>query len=325
MAPSGAGQLNTFQVSLRYLPGTSTPLIAYRNSNTCNMRFGALSGGAFSIRDVENIGAGCGGAGGIHGEIQLLFVGAAQKPALAYHTHNPGTGARYAVCTANCSSAVTAPTWVFQFADSNGNAGHYLTAFVDPISFLPRLGYQVEVSNTGPELLRYATCADGVAPNTCDNAKGTWTTVDLENTAGSAYWNSMAIAPVGAPNAGKPAIAYEDASTNAVRLAVCTANCGDAASSAWSFQTVISPSAGNYFTTLQYDSAGLAHITFIDPTPQTLRYAIQRAPGTATSWQFFDIDTGVDDGHSSFILTALGSTHVSYSLTTGLKYYPFGD
>ena len=51
---------------------------------------------------------------------------------------------------------------------------------------------------------------------------------------------------------------------------------------------------------------------------------METASGAGT-FNFFDIDTQVDDGHSSFILTPAGSTHVSYALTTGLKYYPFGD
>jgi hypothetical protein len=141
--------------------------------------------------------------------------------------------------------------------------------------------------------------------------------------AQAGYWNSIALS-----NNGTVGIAFEDVTTGAadrVRLATCATNCGNAATATWNLATVATPAAnGNFFPSLQYDALNLAHITFIDAGATTLRYAIQTAAGAA-SFQFFDIDHQVDDGHSSFILTPLGSTHVSYSLTTGLKYYPFGD
>ena len=83
--------------------------------------------------------------------------------------------------------------------------------------------------------------------------------------------------------------------------------------------------AGSYFPNLQFDPQGNAHITYIDAGNTTLRYAIRQGYATSSPFRYFEVDHGVDDGHSSFILTPFGSTHVSYALTTGLKFYPFGD
>ena len=88
--------------------------------------------------------------------------------------------------------------------------------------------------------------------------------------------------------------------------------------------------AGDFFTLLQLDQNDLAHITWIDSGStggvviKPLRYVIQK-PGGGFNFRYFNVDTNVTDGHSSFILTPSGSTHVSYALTNGLKYYPFGD
>ncbi len=94
-------------------------------------------------------------------------------------------------------------------------------------------------------------------------------------------------------------------------------------------QTVNVPVTGfegpNTYPRLQYDAAGQAHLTYINGGNQTLEFLIQVGAGNSNTFQRFDIDHQVDDGHSSFILTPLGSAHVSYALTTGIKYYPFGD
>ena len=181
-----------------------------------------------------------------------------------------------------------------------------------PVTRLPRIAYQD--NNTAS--LHYAECAD--AAGSCAAATGSWGTpaVLLAGGAGTTpgFWNSMAVAPNGVTG-----IAFEDGTLNKVRLITCAAGCTSKAN--WSVQDIATLAAGNYFPSLQYDAQNQAHVTYIDSANKVLRYAIQ----SNNTFQYFDIDHGVDDGHSSFILTPLGSTHVSYALTTGLKYYPFGD
>lgn len=301
------------QVSLEYL-GPSRPAVAYHNITLCMMSYGVSTGGASgagtwqtSLIDMTQTPGGC---GNVHGEIDLQLVGAARVPAVAYHTHRPNNGARFAVCKTNCLVG-TNTTWTIQWLDNSGNVGHNMTMFVDPVSKLPRAAYQ-DNSN----FLRYATCADGPGTSTCANALGSWSMRTIDNTL--AEWNSIALTP-----AGIPSIAYEDVGNSLVKLATCTGVCGTGASSTWSFQTIEAGlGGGDYFTRLQFDAAGQARITYVKPSTQVLRYAVQAG---AASFNYFDIDRQVDDGHSSFILTTAGSTHVSYALTTGLKYYPFGD
>ena len=304
------GNSATAQVSLKYLPGTRTPVVAYRYDSTCEMHYGVYDGTVWNLSTIDALDPGCSGE---HGEIQLMFVGAAATPAVAYHTHinaaNPA--ARYAACTAGCTTGL-GTTWATQDIDTVNNAGHYMTAFVNPVSNLPRIAYQDDVTRS----LHYAECADGAG--SCAAATGSWgaPTTILAGSGATApgFWNSMAIAP-----GGVTGIAFQDATLNRVRLTSCSGACANAGN--WTTVDIATQAAGNYFPSLQYDAQGLAHITYIDSAAKILRYAIQ----SNTTFQYFDIDHGVDDGHSSFILTPLGSTHVSYALSTGLKYYPFGD
>lgn len=306
----------TAQVSMKYLPN-GNPAVAYRDTTTCEVKYGVLNNGAWNTSAIAVIvdqpSNGC----DIHGEVDLVFVGVSQTPAVSFHSHRGATQARYAVCTAGCNTGV-GTAWTQQLIDggNNNNAGHYITSFVDPVTKNPRVAWHKENDFS----LHYATCS-----GSCDQATGTWKVGVVELPAGTStgLWNSMAI-----NGAGVPSIAYEtqaNGGTGNVRLATCTANCGNAATATWSFQDVnTAPLAnGNYFPHLRFDALNQAHIAYIDIANQTLRYAIQN--GSANSFQFFDIDHGVDDGHSSFILTVNGSTHVSYALKTGLKYYPFGN
>lgn len=304
------GNRATAQVSLKYFPGTGMPVVAYRYDSTCEMHYAVLNGAAWIISTIDALDAGCLGE---HGEIQLTFVGAANTPAVAYHTHinGPNPSARYAACTAGCTTGV-GTAWAMQDIDTVNNAGHYMTAFVSPVSKLPRIAYQDNQTAS----LHYAECVDG--GGSCAAASGSWgtPTVLLAGSGATApgFWNSMAVAPNGVTG-----IAFEDGTLNKVRLITCPGSCTSAAK--WSTVDIATLGAGNYFPSLQYDAQSLAHVTYIDSAARILRYAIQ----SNNTFQYFDIDHGVDDGHSSFILTPLGSTHVSYALTTGLKYYPFGD
>jgi hypothetical protein len=275
------------------------------------MKYAVQNGTAWNISNIDNTAAAF-GCGGIHGEIRLIFVGASGTPAVAYHSHIPVTEAKYAVCSTGCQTG-TGVTWKYQVVDQSGNVGHHLSIASDPVTKNPRVSYQ---DNAG--FLKYATCN-----GTCDQATGTWAYMTVDATSNTGYWSSIAISPSGAP-----AISYEDQTGNNVRLAFCTDatnNCGNAATSTWSLNTVEHINGvGNYYSQLQFDAAGMAHLTYIDPSRQVLRYAIQQS-AAPLGFQYFDIDTQVDDGHSSFVLTPLGSTHVAYSLTTGIKFYPFGD
>jgi PKD repeat protein len=296
---------DTAQVSLKFLPGTSTPAVAYRYDSSCEMHYAVFSGAAWNISRIDALDAGCSGE---HGEIQLMFVGASNTPAVAYHTHINGgnPAARYAACTAGCATGVNS-AWAKQDVDTNGNAGHYMTAFVSPVSKLPRLAYQDDVTRS----LHYAECSGSCAAGT-----GTWASIVVIAGSGNGvgFWNSMSVAPNGVTG-----VAFENGNSNKVQLSTCASACTAAAN--WSTVDIATLNAGNYFPSLQYDPQNHAHVTYIDSANQVLRYAIQ----SGNSFQYFDIDHGVDDGHSSFILTPLGSTHVSYALSTGLKYYPFGD
>lgn len=307
----------TGQVSLLYLaPGT--PAVAYRSEQSCGIfKYAVFSGGAWRVSNIEaNVNPVC---NSIHGEIDLVLVGASNTPAVAYHTHNPGTAAKYAVCKTGCSTG-TGVTWAFQLIDNSGNDGHYLSLSVDPVSKLPRVAYQQDTSGFGTTTgnLKYATCANGTG--SCALATGTWSVKVINNSGGTqGFWNSIAIAPN-----GNPSIAYLDTSSGGrVTFATCTANCGTGATSTWSFSAIeTGVGTGAVVPRLQFDASGLARISYINTVNRNLRYAVQTAAGGFT---LFDIDRNVDDGHSSFILTAAGSAHVSYALTTGLKYYPFGD
>jgi hypothetical protein len=223
--------------------------------------------------------------------------------------------------------------WTHQTLDASSNTGHYMALYADPVSLLPRAAYQ---SNTNGGLY-YATCTEPAATNHCDQATGVWTTQQIEAGAGgviacigTGFWNSIAIPP-----SGLPGVAYQrniSCTQGEVRLITCANNCQDAARSVWNPAQVIQTFNGPQgfegpasYPRLQYDAAGAAHFTYIDSGAQTLRFIIQVGSGNSTNFQRFDIDHQVDDGHSSFILTPLGSAHVSYALTTGIKYYPFGD
>ena len=319
--------LATDQVSLKFLPG-GTPVVAYRYDPACQMKYALFDGASWVKSVIDQIGNGAGGAGTCagggnsnHGEIQLLLVGASQAIAVGYHSHlNNATTARYAVCTgAGCKGPTGPRTWTPKDVDVNGNAGHYLTAYVDPLSQNPRFAYARE--NTAD--LWFASCAG--ACDTPPSTNWTWTVGPVEASGGGiAYageWNSIALAANGTVG-----IAFEETGANRVRLATCVPAAGNSFCTGgvggWALTTIATLAAGNYFPSLQFDAQNLAHITFVDSANATLRYAIQTG---GASFQYFDIDHQVDDGHSSFILTPLGSTHVSYSLTTGLKYYPFGD
>jgi hypothetical protein len=240
-----------------------------------------------------------------------VAVGAGGVPAVAYHSHNPNPVARYAVCrSAGCSTGVS-PVWTYQDLDASGNVGHHMTVFTDPVTKQPRAAYQDANS-----FLRYATCSGA-----CDHATGTWTFGTVDSSSNNVgLWNSISVSP-----AGVPSIAYEDDTFHQIKLARCTANCSSATASTWNVRvlTTLSPSSVNFYPRLQFDASNQAHITYIDPLAKILNYAIE--VGLTGTFNTFQIDTGVTDGHSSFILTPLGSTHVTYALTTGLKYYPFGD
>lgn len=321
----GDAWIETAQVSLKYVQtGASAwvPAVAYRRTSSCQMYYAWRgAAGAWSTSAIENVGGGC---SSIHGEIDLLLVGTngfagTGTPAAAYHSHVGTTRERYAICTGNCTSATSTPIWVRGDISTNGNIGHYTTTFVDPVSRLPRAAYQENASTS----LYYATCA-GAGGNKCDTAAfGTWTERRILDGSGgnnpTGYWNSMAL-----DSTGKPGIAFEEQTGGsvAVRLARCTANCSDAATSSWTFSDIATGIGSPSFPKLQFDAQDRVRVSYIDAATQKLRYAVQGAGGT---FQFYDIDTQVDDGHSSFILTPAGSTHVSYALTTGLKYYPFGD
>jgi hypothetical protein len=277
-----------------------------------------LNGGTWRISLIDALDPNCAGE---HGEIQLMFFGSKNTPAVAYHTHTlAGGGARYAVCAGvGCTSpGAGGPSWTKQDVDTANNAGHYMTAYVDPISKQPRIAYQDQTTWN----LHFGACS-----GTCDLATGSWTIGKVEPVVGggvsaSGYWSSMALSPNGTLG-----IVFEDTMSNQerVRLATCQSNCSDASNATWAITTLAVPggNSSNYFPSLQYDAQNQAHVTYIDSNTKTLRYAIQL--GNTTNFQYFDIDHGVDDGHSSFVLTPAGSTHVSYALTTGLKYYPFGD
>ena len=299
-------ELYTAQVSLRFLPNKQ-PVVAYRYDPQCQVRYAVLNGATWQKSVIENIGSG--GCLGEHGEIQLMFVGASKTPAVAYHSHNGALSANYAICSgAGCSTTGVGVGWTVRIVDASGNAGHWMTAFVDPVSLRPSLAYH---NDSGWDLW-YTTCTAN-----CDLGSVAFSPPVM--IASTGLWNSMSQALDGTVG-----IAYQDDTLNRVRIATCpsaSANCTSAAS--WSFTDIATLGVGDYFPSLQYDPASRAHVTYIDSANQTLRYAIQN-PGNNT-FQYFDIDHGVTDGHSSFILTPLGSTHVSYALTSGLKYYPFGD
>ncbi len=303
------GNAATAQVSLKFLPGTGTPVVAYRYDSTCEMHYAVLNGASWNISRIDALDVNCSGE---HGEIQLMFVGALNLPAVAYHTHGPANPtARYAACAAGCTTGLNS-AWTKQDVDAVGNAGHYMTAFVSPVSKLPRLAYQDDNTHS----LHYAECNGSCAAGT-----GAWSLVTLiagggapNNTLGVGFWSTMAVAPNGLAG-----VAFENGTTNQVQLVTCKSACATASN--WTTIDIATLTAGNYFPSLQYDAQSQAHVTYIDSANRILRYAIQ----SGNSFQYFDIDHGVDDGHSSFILTPLGSTHVSYALTTGLKYYPFGD
>lgn len=329
----GDSGIDMAQVSLKWLQtaaSTYVPAVAYRRTTSCDMRYAVRKpDGTWFANTIEGIGGRC---TGVHGEIDLLLVGTGHAgtgvlggtPAAAYHTHSPSTDARYAVCTANCASTTSAASWAFSTISTNGNIGHFMTTFADPVSRRPRAAYQENNSTT----LYYSTCAGSCDTATGSAANGTWTEKLVVDGSGlnvpTGFWNSMAINSV-----GRPSIAFEQESSGAgvkVRLATCSsaavADCGDASKATWSFLNIASFSGIDTFPRLQFDAQDLARITFIDASSQKLRYAVFSSP---TLFTLFDIDTQVDDGHSSFILTPTGSTHVSYALTTGLKYYPFGD
>ena len=302
----GNGQRDTAQVSLKFL-ANGAPAVAYRYDPACQMRYAVFSGGAWQRSVIDNI-PDTGGCLGIHGEIQLMFVGASKTVAVAYHSHLGGTlSANYAICAgAGCSTTGAGVSWSVQVVDTNTNPGHWMTAFVNPTTLNPSLAYHRDSND-----LWYTACTAR-----CNTTTATFSTpVRITNTG---LWNSMSLGANGAVG-----IAFEDDATNRVRLATCPAASDCTATASWTLTTVATLAAGSYFPSLQFDAANRAHITYIDSASRTLRYAIQNS-GTNT-FQYFDIDHGVDDGHSSFILTPLGSTHVSYALTSGLKYYPFGD
>ena len=304
----------TAQVSLKFLP-SGTPVVAYRSDPSCQMHY-ALFDGTTWQRSVLDANIGNGGCLGEHGEIQLLLVGAAKSVAVAYHSHS-GNNLRavYAVCTAAaCKTTglgLSAASWSPFNVDTVANAGHWIAAFVDPVTLNPRMAYHREISGD----LWYAACTAG-----CPTGAGSsWSVGKIASgTAANpvGLWNSIAL-----DSTGKVGVAYEDVNLARVRLATCGSNCAGGTGS-WTLTDVASPTGTGFFPSLQFDAQNLAHITFLDPGATTLRYAIQTG---ASTFQYFDIDHQVDDGHSSFILTPLGSAHVSYSLTTGLKYYPFGD
>ena len=319
--------LATDQVSLKFLGG-GVPIVAYRYDPNCQMRYALFDGTSWVKSVIDQIGGNSngttncvGGLTSIHGEIELLLVGASQTVAVSYHSHLANTPrARYAICSgAGCKGLTGSRAWTAQDVDTTNNPGHFMTAYVDPISLNPRLAYARE--NTAD--LWFASCA-----GTCDTppaSNWTWSIGQVEGTGGgvtyAGEWNSIALAP-----SGTVGIAYEDVGTDRVRFATCAPAAGNGfctgGAGVWTHADIAALAAGNYFPSLQFDALDLAHITFVDSANSTLRYAIQTG---ANAFQYFDIDHQVDDGHSSFILTPLGSTHVSYSLTTGLKYYPFGD
>ena len=319
--------LATDQVSLKFLAG-GTPVVAYRYDPACQMKYALFDGTSWVKSVIDQIGGNstgttncANGFNSIHGEIQMLLVGASQTIAVGYHSHfNNTPRAKYAVCNgAGCKGLTGARAWTLQDVDTTNNPGHFLTAYVDPVSLNPRFAYARESTTD----LWFASCAG--ACDTPPASNWTWSVGQVEASgSGIGYageWNSIALAANGTVG-----IAFEETATNRVRLATCVPAAGNSfctgGPGGWTQTTIATLGAGNYFPSLQFDAQNLAHITLVDSANTTLKYAIQTG---AATFQYFDIDHQVDDGHSSFILTPLGSTHVSYSLTTGLKYYPFGD
>jgi hypothetical protein len=343
----------TAQVSLRYL-AKDQPVVAYRDNSRCFMRYAVRNPGATCTRspagspwclsDIEQIATP--DCSGIHGEIALMLLGGT-TPAVAYHSHNPTSSAHYAVCTAGCATGVGVTWQTHVITDNALNYGHYMTAALDPKTGRPRAAFQ----ENGTTALYYNACLTAAcAAGTADWATGPAANPVAIDTGNLGYWNSMAVQTLPAP-ASCPVtnnsyrrltgVAYNDKGNNQVKLATCDSCCSAAdvcaptclaATTDWTKAVVDTLVAGDYFTLLQYDSLGRAHITYIDPNNAggaanglALRYAIQTDAGATAPFRYFEVDHGVTDGHSSFILTPLGSTHVSYALTTGLKFYPFGD
>ncbi len=324
--------VNTAQVSMVYL-GPGMPAVAYheiQGSHPCSMMYAVYSSGGWNLTQVDTTDV-AGWCDGVNGQVEMHLMNG--TPAVAYHSHSNGSdlGDKFAVCLANCTGG--SAQWVTQWVEHSSNwgnvsfnAGHFTTMYVDPTTQLPRMAYEQGGQGSGDGPLRYATCADASPMQTCAKAQGVWSFKTLDLPGAVDYWNQLAVSPKGTPS-----IVSDDTQTHQVNLWTCTSNCDNAPGSNWTSQLVqagVGVGGGNAVTRLQYDQAGLTHITFIDPDTQTLEYAIQTSPGCTggpSCFSFYNIDTQVDEGHSSFILTPAGSTHVTYSLTTGLKYYPFGD
>jgi hypothetical protein len=270
---------------------------------------------------------------------------------------------RYAACAGgDCQTGAdgsgTTATWTVRNLDTSDttctggltgthqNIGHYVALANDnTTNNRPVAAYASETpGNNGScsgatvNSLIYSSCST----DDCAAARAAWNTrLVLEAGAGATdtgLWNSIDVVSIPPAVAGGAytnlvGIAYENTGTAQVKLATCatvcagTTPCGPSCNTLakWSFAVVDTLKAGSYFPNLQFDPQGNAHITYIDSGNTTLRYAIRQGSAAASPFHYFEVDHGVDDGHSSFILTPFGSTHVSYALTTGLKFYPFGD
>lgn len=354
----------TAQVSMRYL-ANGRPAVAYRDTTNCLMKYSVQNAGAWSApTTIESIAAGAGTCNGIHGEIAIVPVNVAAAPntiAVAYHSHNTGASGcgsnanapclRYAVCSGvGCqvgAASGTATSWIYRNLDisdspcgagGHTNIGHWAAMASDAVTTnRPVAAYASEDCAGNVSSLSYASCGS----DDCAAAKASWSSRLILDTAGTSVglWNSIDIVSVPPPASGVAGyvtlvgIAYEHQGNNQVKLATCATTCPGSAPCApvcgalgnWTFQVVDTLKAGDYFPNLQFDPKGLAHITYIDLGNTTLRYAIKQGIAAASPFRYFEVDHGVDEGHSSFILTPAGSTHVSYALTTGLKFYPFGD
>ncbi len=246
------------------------------------------------------------------------------NPSIAYQYNNNGTRTlKYAVCTANCTSTGTPPTWAFSTADStNTNTGYYTSLAFDPTGTTenkPAIAYRID---GGGAPVGYATCSAA-----CDTASPTWTLVKVDTNLDTIQIGgqngtgvSLAFATTGAPS-----VAYRDEANKALKYAQCAAGSCNMASG-WTATTVDGMGDAGEYPSLALSPAAATlnrpRISYRDANNNSLRLASYNG----SAWQLMTLDDNGNPRMSSLKLTAKDGVRDSYDNNNfnGLRYIFFG-
>jgi hypothetical protein len=211
---------------------------------------------------------------------------------------------KYAACPARCDLA---HNWRAATVDAAGSVGLYTSLAVDASGRL-HVSYEDRTNSN----LKYATCAADCA------LTANWQAVTVDAAGSVGWYTSLA---VGA--AGRLHVSYWDTNNDDLKYATCAADCDAAAG--WQAVTVDAAGSVGWYTSLAVDAGGRLHVSYLDNTNGTLKYATCAANcETAANWQAATVDAaaGRVGLYTSLAVDAGGRLHVSYQDWTNghLKY-----